>query len=39
MNGVGERRGEVEDMGKCSFEVSSEFFNGIEVRRVGKEVN
>jgi hypothetical protein len=37
---VSKREGkEVEDVGKCSFEVSSEFFDGIEVRRVGRQEN
>jgi hypothetical protein len=39
LNSVGERGEEVEDVGKCSFEVRSEFFNGIEVRRVGRQEN
>jgi hypothetical protein len=36
MNSIGERREESEDVGKCSFEVRSEFFDGIEVRKVGR---
>jgi hypothetical protein len=39
MNSVEERRKEVEDMRECSFEVRPEFFDGIEVRRVGRQVN
>jgi hypothetical protein len=39
LDGVEEGREKVEDVGKCSFEVSSEFFDGIEVRRVRRQVN
>jgi hypothetical protein len=39
MNSIGERGKEVEDVGEFPFEVRSEFFDGIEVRRVGRQVN
>jgi hypothetical protein len=39
LNDVGERRKKVEDMRECSFEVRPEFFNGIEVRKIGRQVN
>jgi uncharacterized protein YbbK (DUF523 family) len=39
LNSVKEKNEEVENVGKCSFEVCPEFFDGIEVRRVGRQVN
>jgi hypothetical protein len=39
MNSFEERGKEVENVGKCSFEVRPEFFDGLEVRRVGRQVN
>jgi hypothetical protein len=39
LDGVEERGKEVEDMGEFSFDVSPKFFDGIEVRKVGRQVN
>jgi hypothetical protein len=38
LNSVGKRGKEVEDMGEFPFEVRPEFFDGIEVRRVGRHL-
>jgi hypothetical protein len=39
LDGVGKRCKEMEDGGKFSLGVSPKFFDGIEVRRIGREVN
>jgi hypothetical protein len=39
LNSVEERGEEVEDVGEFSFEVRPEFFDGIEVRKIGRQVN
>jgi hypothetical protein len=38
LNSIGERRKEVEDMGEFPFEVRPEFFDGIEIRRIGNHL-
>ncbi|MDR0679787.1 MAG: hypothetical protein LBF42_02005, partial [Puniceicoccales bacterium] len=38
LNSVEERRKEVEDVGEFPFEVSLEFFDGIEVRKIGRHL-
>jgi hypothetical protein len=39
LDGIGERRKEVEDMGEFPFEVCPEFFDRVGVRRIGRQVN
>jgi hypothetical protein len=39
LNGIGKGRKEMEDGGKFSLGVSPKFFDGIDVRRIGREVN
>jgi hypothetical protein len=39
LNGIGKGCKEMEDGGKFSLGVSPKFFDGIEVRKIGREVN